>query len=1076
MMCGRSVFFLSTCFAVLSACVSVDKPQAVAGCVKAGQCIDNIRWVNDAQPIPGAQEDGGLNLDDARTKVPVEAAADIPLSASPDSAVGPDAPVPAGACWSNGSPVAAGTVCRPAIGLCDVDEVCDGVNAACPLDKYAPAAAACRPAAGDCDIAESCTGSSPDCPIDTFLSAGAICRPAAGLCDVAESCSGTAAECPIDDMVPAGTECRVSKDGNKCDPAETCTGSEATCPVDAIYAPPAMPTAVVAVAGVLQATISWAVAEGATGYNVKRSTRTGGYTIQGTPPTTTALLYLNTGLTGVATYYYVVSSVNTITSCESADSAPATAKPTGTCSPPAAPTVIPTPSNGQVLLSWTPSAGATSYTVARGTTTGAYSSIAKVTTGTSYKDINVTNGTTYYYVVTANNDACSSENSIEVSAAPTCTPTAAPTKLAVTVNNGSVALTWTAPTGAVSYRILRSATPGSGYTLVGTSGTAGYTDTSVVNGTTYYYVVTASNGTCDSVNSAEVAATPNCSPPSVPTNLKATATNAQIVLAWTPSTGGATVYQVFRSTTAGGPYATPLASPSSPGYTDTSVVNGTTYFYVVSASNGSCSSVNSAEVSAAPLCIPPSVPTGLAATAGDGKVTLSWTASTGGPTAYTVSRATVNGGPYAAIGSPTGVTYADSAVVNGTTYYYVVSSFNGTCSSAASAQVTAMPSPGCTQVAPTGVTAIAGSQKVTLSWTAAAGATSYNIGRSTTSGSGYASVGSVNAPTVTFVDTDTTLVNGTKYYFVVTAASGTCSSPNSAEVSATPACAALAAPTGVTAAANNSNGRITVAWTAVTDATAYTVSRGTASGGPFAVVSTNQTAINYADQTGLTGGTVYYYVVQATNAGGTCSSANSSPAVSARSCTVPSVPNGVAATAGISRVTVSWTASSGSPDSYEVKRGTASGGPFTSIGTPTASPFVDSNVTNGTTYHYVVAARNGGGNCSSADSGSSSAAPRSCTVVSGTTASGQSGPFDTTGGKCFVTCDTIVGWGCSNTDGRTVRINGSQLNCGATPIPAAKRSGYNVIDVTPGTLTYASVYWWNIYNNTCSIPSGGLDF
>ena len=506
MMRDPLVFVLSICIAVLGGCVNVDKPQPVANCVKAGQCIDKAGGANDARLIAEAQEDSGKTLDGA------DPASDRPISTPPDSAVGSDAPVQADTCWINGSPVPAGTVCRPAVGLCDLDEVCDGVSATCPTDRYAPTATACRPAAGDCDIAESCSGSSPDCPMDTFRSAGAICRPAAGLCDVAESCSGNTAECPIDDMVPAGTECRVSKDGNKCDPAETCTGSDAACPVDTSYAAPAIPTEVAAVAGVLQATISWAEAAGATGYNVKRSTHIGGYTIQETPPTTTALLYLNPGLTGDTTYYYVVSSINTITSCESADSAPATAKPTGTCSPPAAPTVTLTPSNGQVLLSWTPSPGAVSYTVARGTTTGAYSSIAKVTTGTSYKDINVTNGTTYYYVVTANNDSCSSENSIEVSAAPTCTPTAAPTKLAVTVNNGSVALTWTAPTGAVSYRILRSTTSGSGHTLVGTSGSAGYTDTSVVNGTTYYYVVTASNGTCDSVNSAEVAATPNCTP------------------------------------------------------------------------------------------------------------------------------------------------------------------------------------------------------------------------------------------------------------------------------------------------------------------------------------------------------------------------------------------------------------------------------------------------------------------------------------------------------------------------------------------------------------------------------------
>jgi cellulose 1,4-beta-cellobiosidase len=384
----------------------------------------------------------------------------------------------------------------------------------------------------------------------------------------------------------------------------------------------------------------------------------------------------------------------------------------------------------------------------------------------------------------------------------------------------------------------------------------------------------------------------------------------------------------------------------------------------------------------------------------------------------------------------------------------------------------------CNLVAPTGVTATPLSQQVRLNWTAVANATSYNIGRSLTSGTGYTSAGTATAPAVTFLDTDPTLTNGTKYYYVVTASNSICTSPSSTEVSATPACVLPAVPTGVTATADNSNGHINLSWGTVNGATAYTVSRGTASGGPFTAVSTNQTAATYADSTGLTAGTVYYYVVSASNAGGTCASTNSTPAVSARSCTLPSVPSGVSATAGISRVTVRWTASSGSPTSYEVKRGTASGGPFTSIGTPTASPYVDSGVTNGTTYYYVVAARNAGGACSSANSVVASAAPRSCTVWSGNAvSSGHPPAIGTLSGICYVTCDPITNWACANTDGRSITINGGPLACSAGPIPAAKTPGYYVIDVSAGTYTGAQVFWGaSTWVNNCSIPSGGLDF
>ncbi len=89
---------------------------------------------------------------------------------------------------------------------------------------------------------------------------------------------------------------------------------------------------------------------------------------------------------------------------------------------------------------------------------------------------------------------------------------------------------------------------------------------------------------------------------------------------------------------------------------------------------------------------PPSAPTGLAATVGNGTVTLTWNAG-GGATSYTVKRGTVSGGPYAAIAtlgsSPTSLT--DSGLINGTTYYYVVASSNSAGTSPNSAELAATP-------------------------------------------------------------------------------------------------------------------------------------------------------------------------------------------------------------------------------------------------------------------------------------------------------------------------------------------------------------------------------------------------
>ncbi|WP_081757011.1 endo-1,4-beta-xylanase [Gorillibacterium massiliense] len=87
---------------------------------------------------------------------------------------------------------------------------------------------------------------------------------------------------------------------------------------------------------------------------------------------------------------------------------------------------------------------------------------------------------------------------------------AAPAGLTVTAGNAQVALSWTASSGAASYTVKRATTSGGTYTNVATNVTAtSYTDTGLTNGTTYYYVVSASNSAGTSADSAQVSATPS---------------------------------------------------------------------------------------------------------------------------------------------------------------------------------------------------------------------------------------------------------------------------------------------------------------------------------------------------------------------------------------------------------------------------------------------------------------------------------------------------------------------------------------------------------------------------------------
>ncbi len=370
-----------------------------------------------------------------------------------------------------------------------------------------------------------------------------------------------------------------------------------------------------------------------------------------------------------------------------------------------------------------------------------------------------------------------------------CSPPCPPTIGTATPGNDQITVTWTAPAGAVtSYNVKRSTTSGAETTISNvTSGTT-YIDTSAVNGTTYYYEVSALQDTCESANSGQVSATP-CTPGNPPTIGTATPGNSQVTVSWSPSSGPApTGYNVYSSTTFGGPYnLLTIGGVSGSPYTDNTAVNGTTYYYVVTALGaGGCESADSSQVSATPCSAPSAPAIGTATLLGNNQVTVTWTAPAGIITGYNVYRSTTSGSGYALLAagaSVTGSPFTDVTAVDGTEYYYVVTALEGSCESAESGQVSATP---CNVAgAPTGATAMPGNNQVAVTWTPpASGPTpsGYNVKRSSSSGAETTLATGANVPGPSFVDA--TAVNGQPYYYVVLSLNGNnCESPNSTEVS-----------------------------------------------------------------------------------------------------------------------------------------------------------------------------------------------------------------------------------------------------------------------------------------------------
>ncbi len=512
-------------------------------------------------------------------------------------------------------------------------------------------------------------------------------------------------------------------------------------------------------------------------YDIYRRTAYGSY---GDPIDSVAagtLSYNDSTPTPGTLYYYVVRAVNPTGSGPASNEAGATATvPPSTPSAPRSLTAGAGP--GIVHLTWvapTSDGGSpiTNYMVYRGTSSGGESLYVILGVTLGFDDENVVNGQTYYYKVSAANGVGEGPRSSGASASPCAVP-GGPRLNEAIAGNGTVRLSWSPPSNdggrpITNYRLYRGTMPSAETPLVFLENVLELSDTELTNGIEYFYRVAAINAVGEGPLSVELSATP-FGVPSVPRGMHASAGSHTVDLNWTApqyAGPGMIVYHLYRN-------GTELWNGIGLSYRDSPLVNGVTYSYRVSASNGVGYGPNTSIVAATPQG-PPTEPIGLSATAGNGLVSLHWSSPAyvgPGPLVYHLFRDGTE------IWSGSASAYADSSVVKGHSYSYEVAARNAIGWSENGTSATAEPFG--VPDAPRGLAAAAGDQWIELGWSAPAyvgpGTIVYHLLRNGSEmwmGPGTGHV-------------DRSVANGVEYTYSVVASNGVGLGPLSDEVSATP--------------------------------------------------------------------------------------------------------------------------------------------------------------------------------------------------------------------------------------------------------------------------------------------------
>ncbi|WP_052684436.1 fibronectin type III domain-containing protein [Lentzea aerocolonigenes] len=633
---------------------------------------------------------------------------------------------------------------------------------------------------------------------------------------------------------------------------------------------------------------------------------------------------------------------------------------------PAAPTnLTATPGDGTVALNWTASAPGAWYWIYQRDVTAGDTNFTKleypITDGTSFTAGLLANGHTYEFKVSAITAGGEGAASAPVSGKPMPPLPAKVTGLSATQQaSGEIKLSWSAQPSVYYWIYQRDATAGQQFSkLPFPASDASFTAGGLTHGHVYEFRIAATNLAGDGPASDVVSAKSQFAVPGAPANLRGSAAgDGSIDLAW-DSAGPNLFYWVYRrDVTAGEAGFTRAAFP-----TDKTLLsweqlqNGHVYEFYVRAENAGGLGAASNTVSIKSLGGLPQPPSGLTASPGNGRVVISWTASSTPDVLYWVYyRDASLGENFRKLEVPFGSPAATlEPLTNGHTYEFKVAATNWAGDSRTTPVVSARPLPPVPAAA--SLTAIAGNGEVGLGWNAVDQATYFWVEyRDITAGQG--SFQRLPLPVSNWALTVRPLANGHQYEFRVISGNVAGESGPSNVVRATPVPPPPAAPSNLRAVAGN--GKVSLSWNASPSGPVYYWvyfrPQGHRDWYYFQYPASGTSFV----ATGLLNNFTYEFKVTAANLGGQSAPSN---VVSARPfLPLPAAPPNLRVTAGDGQATLTWDPSPSGPVFYWVYFKPQGQNDWFYYQFPASgTSFVAQNLLNGFNYSFRVTAANQAG-------------------------------------------------------------------------------------------------------------------